>query len=90
MKINAQRPFLDTLNMPYVTTAERIGIEKGLKEGKTAGKKEQGLATAKYLISLGILSEEQISAASDLSLEEIQEVKKNLERGEEPVDRKDC
>jgi hypothetical protein len=78
------------VNMPYVTTAERIGIEKGLKEGKTAGKKEQGLATAKYLISLGILSEEQISAASDLSLEEIQEVKKNLERGEEPVDRKDC
>jgi hypothetical protein len=73
------------VNMPYITTAERIGIEKG----KTVGKKEQGLASAKYLLSLGILSDQQISVGCDLSLKEVRELKKELERDGERIDHED-
>ena len=41
--------------MPYVTTAERIGRKK----------------TAKNLLSLGILTEEQIAQVAELSVEEV-------------------
>ena len=58
--------------MPYVTTAERIGIKKGKKEGK----KEM----AKNLLLLGVLTEEQIADAAELNVEEIRRLKREAEK----------
>lgn len=63
--------FEEEVKMPYVTTAERIGIEKGGKE-----KAEK---TAKNLLSLGILTEEQIAQATELKIEEIRRLKHSLD-----------
>ena len=82
--------------MQYITTAERIGIEKGRKEGLEEGleegreeglvkgreeglgkgRKEKAEKTARNLISLGVLTDEQIAHATELSLEDIRRLKR--------------
>lgn len=78
------------INMPYVTTAERIGLEKGMKKGiqkgiekgvrkgKKEGKREQALLTAGHLLALGVLTEDQIAMATELGVEEIRRLKREL------------
>ena len=53
--------------MPYITTAERIGIKKGRKE------------TAKNLLSLGVLTEEQNPQVAELSNDEVRQLKTEAE-----------
>lgn len=59
--------FEEEIKMPYVTTAERIGIQKGKQE------------TAKNLLLLEILTDEQIADATGIDLEEIRDLKEKLE-----------
>ena len=58
----------EVYKMPYVTTAERIGIKKGRKE------------TAKNLLLLGVLTEEQVAQATELSVDEIRRLKREAEK----------
>lgn len=51
--------FEETTNMPYITTAERIGRQKGREEGIVQGiqrGKEQGIAQGKAMMLVQILS----------------------------------
>jgi hypothetical protein len=67
----------EIFKMPYITTAERIGIKKGRKE------------TAKNLLSLGVLTEEQIAQVAELSIEEVRRLKNESEdsqSGNDPND----
>ena len=50
------------------------GMEKGLAEGMEKGMAKEKLSTARRLLSMG-LSEEQVSAATELPLEEIQKLR---------------
>jgi len=50
---------------------EKIGIEKGEKAGIEKGKKEKASETARNLLSLGVLTVEQIAVATGLDIEEI-------------------
>lgn len=61
----------EDIKMPFITTAERIGIERGKKE------------TAINLILLGILTEEQIADAADLTIEEVRHLKQEIENSSE-------
>lgn len=54
--------------MPYVNTIERYEREKALHEGEQLRAKQ----TARNLIKLGVLSDEQIAEATDLPLAEVQ------------------
>ena len=47
------------------------GMEKGLEKGREEGMEKEKIATARRLLSMG-LSEEQVSTATELPLEEIQ------------------
>lgn len=62
-------------NMPYINTAERIGIEKGLLLGRQEGRQEGGqqsrLEIALNLIKLGSLDDKQIAAVTQLDLSEV-------------------
>ena len=51
------------------------GMEKGMAEGLAKGMEKEKIATARRLLSMG-LSEEQVSTATELSLEEIQKLRK--------------
>ena len=51
-----------------------IGMAKGRAEGRAEGMEKEKLATARRLLSMG-LSEEQVSTATELPLEEIQKMK---------------
>ena len=51
------------------------GMEKGLEKGREEGMEKEKIATARRLLSMG-LSEEQVSTATELSLEEIQKLRK--------------
>ncbi|MCK0744890.1 hypothetical protein [Chromohalobacter nigrandesensis] len=69
--------------MPYINTAERLGLEKGLEkgrqeglqEGRQEGQLEARQATARNLIKLGVLSDEQIVEATGLTVAEVQELR---------------
>ena len=61
--------------MPYITTAERIGMEKGVEKGR----KE----TARNLLLLGILTEEQIAQATELPVEEVRQLRSEISRSSE-------
>ena len=50
------------------------GMEKGLAEGMEKGMAKEKLSTARRLLSMG-LSEEQVSTATELPLEEIQKLR---------------
>ena len=51
-----------------------IGIAKGMAKGRAEGMEKEKLATARRLLSMG-LSDEQVSTATELPLEEIQKFK---------------
>ena len=77
--------FEEEEKMRYVTTAERIGMEKGRIEGKIEGKIEGSLKkatkTAKNLLSFNVLTLEQIAQATGLTPEEVRELHKSLKCG---------
>ena len=50
------------------------GLAKGLEKGREEGMEKEKLATARRLLSMG-LSDEQVSTATELPLEEIQKLK---------------
>ena len=50
------------------------GMEKGMAKGMAKGMEKEKLATARRLLSMG-LSDEQVSTATELPLEEIQKLK---------------
>jgi predicted transposase/invertase (TIGR01784 family) len=56
--------------------AEKRGLEKGrqegLEQGMKKGEQEKALKTAKNLLSMGVLTPEQIAQATGLSMKEIQ------------------
>ncbi|CDC26286.1 putative uncharacterized protein [Prevotella sp. CAG:386] len=49
------------------------GLAKGLEKGREEGMEKEKISTARRLLSMG-LSEEQVSTATELSLEEIQKL----------------
>jgi predicted transposase/invertase (TIGR01784 family) len=51
------------------------GLKKGREEGLAKGMEKEKIATARRLLSMG-LSEEQVSTATELPLEEIQKLRK--------------
>ena len=51
------------------------GLEKGMAKGMAKGMEKEKIATARRLLSMG-LSEEQVSTATELPLEEIQKLRK--------------
>ena len=51
-----------------------IGMAKGMEKGMAKGMEKEKLATARRLLSMG-LSDEQVSTATELPLEEIQKMK---------------
>ena len=51
------------------------GMAKGLEKGREEGMEKEKIATALRLLSMG-LSEEQVSTATELPLEEIQKLRK--------------
>ena len=51
-----------------------IGMEKGMAKGMAKGMEKEKLATARRLLSMG-LSDEQVSTATELPLEEILKLK---------------
>ena len=51
------------------------GLEKGREEGLAKGMEKEKISTARRLLLMG-LSEEQVSTAIELSLEEIQNLRK--------------
>ena len=53
---------------------EKRGMEKGMKKGMEKGMAKEKLATAHRLLSMD-LSDEQVSTAPELPLEEIQKLK---------------
>lgn len=65
----------ESKSMPYINTAERIGIEKGLAQGlnkgREEGREESRCEIALNLIALGSLDDEQIAAATQLGLAEV-------------------
>ena len=50
------------------------GMEKGMAKGMAKGMEKEKLATARRLLSMG-LSDEQVSTATELPLEDIQKMK---------------
>ncbi|WP_317510802.1 transposase [Segatella copri] len=53
---------------------EKRGMEIGMAKGMAKGMEKEKLATARRLLSMG-LSDEQVSTATELPLEEIQKMK---------------
>ena len=64
--------------------AEKKGLEKGRQEGRQEGleqgirkgEQENALKTAENLLSMGVLTAEQIAQATGLSMKEIQKLRK--------------
>ena len=57
-----------------IDTALEKGREEGMAEGMAKGMEKEKQSTARRLLSMG-LSEEQVSAATELPLEEIQKLR---------------
>ena len=58
-----------------IDTALERGREEGMAKGLAKGMEKEKIATARRLLSMG-LSEEQVSTATELPLEEIQKLRK--------------
>ena len=58
-----------------IDTALEKGREEGLEKGLAKGMEKEKIATARRLLSMG-LSEEQVSTATELPLEEIHKLRK--------------
>lgn len=59
--------------MPYITTAERIGIEKGIEKGEKMGIKKGMLNIAKTMLKME-MGFDMISKATGLKKEEIKKL----------------
>ena len=53
------------------------GLAKGLEKGREEGMEKEKLSTARRLLSMG-LSEEQVSTATELPLEEIHKLREQV------------
>ena len=56
--------------------AEKKGLEKGLEQGMKKGEQKKAVKTAKNLLSMGVLTPEQIAQATGLTTEEIRKLQK--------------
>ena len=64
----------DIKNMRDIYATRKFDEKKGMEIGIAKGMEKEKLATARRLLSMG-LSEEQVSTATELPLEEIQKLK---------------
>ena len=64
----------DIKNMRDIYATRKFDEKKGIEIGMAKGMEKEKLATARRLLSMG-LSEEQVSTATELPLEEIQKLK---------------
>ena len=60
-----------------IDTALEKGREEGMAKGLAKGMEKEKISTARRLLSMG-LSEEQVSTATELSLEEIQKLREQV------------
>ena len=58
--------------MPYMNTIERLAREEGLQEGEQLGAEKTKHETARNLLKLGALTDEQIAEATGLTLADVQ------------------
>ena len=59
--------------MPYMNTIERLAREEGLQEGEQQlGAEKTKHETARNLLKLGALTDEQIAEATGLTLADVQ------------------
>ena len=64
----------DIKNMRDIYATSKFDEKKGMEKGMAKGMEKEKLATARRLLSMG-LSDEQVSTATELPLEEIQKMK---------------
>ena len=64
----------DIKNMRDIYATRKFDEKKGMEIGMAKGMEKEKLATARRLLSMG-LSDEQVSTATELPLEEIQKMK---------------
>ena len=64
----------DIKNMRDIYATRKFDEKKGMEIGMAKGMEKEKLATARRLLSMG-LSDEQVSTATELPLEEIQKLK---------------
>lgn len=64
----------DIKNMRDIYATRKFDEKKGMEIGMGKGMEKEKLATARRLLSMG-LSDEQVSTATELPLEEIQKMK---------------
>ena len=64
----------DIKNMRDIYATRKFDEKKGIEIGMAKGMEKEKLATARRLLSMG-LSDEQVSTATELPLEEIQKMK---------------
>ena len=64
----------DIKNMRDIYATRKFDEKKGMEIGMAKGIEKEKLATARRLLSMG-LSDEQVSTATELPLEEIQKLK---------------
>jgi len=73
--------FEEKEKMQYVTTAERIGIEKGERIGIEKGSLRKATETAKNLLLLNVLTSEQIAQATGLTLKTVEALRESAKHG---------
>ena len=64
----------DIKNMRDIYATRKFDEKKGMEKGMAKGMEKEKLATARRLLSMG-LSDEQVSTATELPLEDIQKMK---------------
>ena len=64
----------DIKNMRDIYATRKFDEKKGMEIGMAKGMEKEKIATARRLLSMG-LSDEQVSTATELPLEEIQKMK---------------
>ena len=64
----------DIKNMRDIYATRKFDEKKGMAKGRAEGMAKEKLATVRRLLSMG-LSDEQVSTATELPLEEIQKMK---------------
>lgn len=64
----------DIKNMRDIYATRKFDEKKGIEIGMAKGMEKEKIATARRLLSMG-LSDEQVSTATELPLEEIQKLK---------------
>ena len=67
----------DIKNMRDIYATRKFDEKKGMEIGMAKGMEKEKLATARRLLSMG-LSDEQVSTATELPLEEIQKLKEQV------------